>query len=88
MIIRVTWSRRTLNKGDSYSDCEDCDDVEEVIKKYATMSRKHFTMQCERNNVSARAASKLGNALLRDLGLVNRGDTAKLIWPTKHSKKL
>ena len=71
------------NTGDSDSDWEDCDDVEEVTSEYNTMSLKHFAMECERYDVSDRAASKLGNALLRDLGLVRRGDKAKLICPTR-----
>ena len=69
------------NTGDS--DWEDCDDVEEVTRDYNTMSLKHFAMECERYDVSDRAASKLGNALLKDLGIVRRGDTAKLICPTR-----
>ena len=68
---------------DSDSDWEDYDSVEEVSKKYNTMSLKHFAMECERYDVSDRAASKLANALMRDLGLVRKGDTEKLICPTR-----
>ena len=69
------------NRGESDSDWEDCDNVEEVTREYNTMSLKHFSMECERYDVSDRAASKLGNALLRDLGLVRRGGHSKTNLP-------
>ena len=70
-------------KGDSDSDWEDLDQVEEVTKSYNTMPLKHFARECERYDVSDRTGAKLGNGLLRDLGIVKKGNTSKLICPTR-----
>ena len=44
-------------------------------------------MEADRYKVSDRAAAKLGNALLKDLGLVKKGFTKDLICPSKLRKE-
>ena len=69
------------------SDWEDMDKVriadEVTTNKYNTMSLKHFSRECERYGVSDRAGAKVGNALLKDLGIVKKGTTTLLICPSK-----
>ena len=50
---------------------------------YNTRQLKYFSMEADRYRVSDRAAAKLGNALLKDLGLVEKGSTKDLICPSK-----
>ena len=50
---------------------------------YNTRQLKYFSMEADRYKVSERAAAKLGNALLKDLGLVKKGSTKDLICPSK-----
>ena len=47
------------------------------------MSLKHLSMACDRYLVSDRAGAMLANGLLKDLGIVKKGCTAKLICPSK-----
>ena len=50
---------------------------------YNTRQLKYFSMEADRYKVSDRAAAKLGNALLKDIGLVKKGYTKDLICPSK-----
>ena len=68
------------------SDWEDIGQLapaEEGTSKYNTMSLKHFSRECDRYGISDRAGAKVGNALLKDLGIVKRGSTSMLICPSK-----
>ena len=76
-------SQEQEEKEDSDSDWEDLDQVEEVTRSYNTMPLKNFARECERYDVSDRTGAKLGNGLLRDLGIVKKGNTSKLICPTR-----
>ena len=69
---------------DNESDWEDIDDTpKEDTSKYNTMSLRYFSLECDRYGITDRAAAKVGNALLKDLGKVKRGDTSLLICPSK-----
>ena len=60
------------------SDWEDMDDTEEKeTKHYNTMSLQYFARECDR------AGAKIGNGLLKDMGVVNKHNKDKLICPTK-----
>ena len=66
-------------------DWEDIDQEGTVQQKgsYNTMCLKHFAKALDRYFVPDRAGALIGNGLLRDLGIVKRGDTTKLICPSK-----
>ena len=70
---------------DSDSDWEDLEDADSEVKtkSYNTMSLKHFARECDRYCVSDRAGAKIGNGLLKDLGIVKKGFTDRLICPSK-----
>ena len=74
------------NESDSDSDWEDIE-VEEEYENgthiYNTMSLRYFARECDRYNISDRAGAKIGNGLLKDLGIVRKGCTDKLIGPSK-----
>ena len=58
------------------SDWEDMDNtVEKETKKYNTMSLQYFARECDRYGVSDRAGAKIGNGLLKDLGIVAGTDS-------------
>ena len=57
--------------------------VAEEKKKYNTMSLKHFSRECDRYGISDRAGVKIGNGLMKDLGIVKKERTDKLICPSK-----
>ena len=69
----------------SDSDWEDCEEIpeDEEPRQYNTMKLKNFSRECDRYGVSDRAAAKIGNGLLKDLGVVKRGNTKMLICPSK-----
>ena len=77
------------NNGDDGQETDsDWEDVEEEVTEdntsnYNLRSLKYFSMECDRYGVSDRAGAKIGNGLLKDLGIVKRGCTAKLICPSK-----
>ena len=50
---------------------------------YNRLELRYFSMECDRYCISDRAGAKLANGLLKDLGLVTKGNTQKLI---DHSK--
>ena len=50
---------------------------------YNTVELKYFAMEADRYRVSDRAAAKLGNALLKDYGIVKKGSTKQLLCPSK-----
>ena len=56
----------------SDSDWEDCEKIpeDEEPRQYNTI--KYFSRECDRYGVSDRAAAKIGNSLLKDLGVVKR----------------
>ena len=54
-----------------------------VTNIYNTMSLKYFSLECDRYGLSDRAAAKVGNALLKDMGIVKKGDTSLLICPLR-----
>ena len=67
------------------SDDSDWEDIDENLpkRKYNCMSLKYFARECDRYGISDRAGAKIGNGLLKDMGLVNKEDMEKLICPTK-----
>ena len=67
----------------SDSDWEDTEEIPEEPRQYNTMSLKNLSRECDRYGVSDRAGAKLGNGLLKDLGIVKRGSTRMLICPQK-----
>ena len=69
--------------GGDASDWEDIEEVKESTKSYNTLSLKHFASEVDRYCISDRAAAKIGNGLLKDLGIVRKGVTDKLICPSK-----
>ena len=71
------------NDDEHDSEWEDCESDVEISHSYNTMALKHFSMECERYDVPDRTAAKLGNALLKDLKLVTKGNTSKLICPSR-----
>ena len=74
------------SEGDATSDSEweDIEDDEnESTNSYNTISLRNFSRECDRYCVSDRAGAKIGNGLLKDLGLVKKGDTDRLICPSK-----
>ena len=82
--IETVVSEAEGEEGDS-SEWEDIDDAEtECPKKdYNTVSLRNFSRECDRYGVTDRAAAKIGNGLLRDFGIVKKGDASKLICPSK-----
>ena len=72
-----------IEDNDSDSDWEEVDNDDEVTAKYSTKPLKNFARECDRFNVTDRAAAKLGNALLKDFDIVRKGFTLHLICPTK-----
>jgi hypothetical protein len=70
---------------DSDSEWEDIEEVKtkDTSKMYNTWSLKHFAQECDRYCISDRAGAKIGNGLLKDLGIVYKGSTDKLICPSK-----
>ena len=73
---------------DDYRDWEDLPDQESEKADgsksgYNTRQLRYFAMEADRYRVSDRAAAKLGNALLKDLGLVKKGSTHDLLCPSK-----
>ena len=50
---------------------------------YNTVKLKYFSMEADRYKLSDRAAAKIGNGLLKDLGIVQKGHTQKLLCPSK-----
>ena len=69
------------DEADNDSDWEDLE--KEEISTYNTMPLKHFAKVCDRYVLSDRAGAMLANGLLRDLGIVKKGQTAKLVCPSK-----
>ena len=67
---------------DDDSDWEDDEDTE-INSEYNKLSLKYFSRDCDRYKISDRAAAKLGNALMKDLGVVSRGKTKLLLCPSK-----
>ena len=67
------------------SDDSDWEDIDENLpkRKYNCMSLKYFARECDRYGISDRAGAKIGNGLLKDMGLVNKEDMEKLICQTK-----
>ena len=65
---------------DSDSEWEDIEEAKskDASKRYNTWSLKHFAQECDRYCISDRAGAKIGNGLLKDLGIVH-----KLICPSK-----
>jgi hypothetical protein len=75
-------------ESDSDSDWEDIpkDAIENEDgskSSYNTTKLRYFAMEADRYKVSDRAAAKLGNALMKDLGLVKKGSTSLLLCPSK-----
>ena len=70
---------------DSDSEWEDIDEVKnkDTNKVYNTWSLKHFAQECDRYCISDRAGAKIGNGLLKDLGIVHHGSTDMRICPSK-----
>ena len=70
---------------DSDSEWEDLEETSEQKEsnKYNTIGLKNFARECDRYGVSDRAGAKIGNGLLKDLGIVKKGSTDKLICPGK-----
>ena len=70
---------------DSDSEWEDIEEAKTkaASKSYNTWSLKHFAQECDRYCISDRAGAKIGNGLLKDLGIVHKGSTDKLICPSK-----
>ena len=72
------------NEDDSdWEDLEEDTSKDQSYRKYNTMSLKHFSMVCDRYLVSDRAGAMLANGLLKDLGIVKKSCTSKLICPSK-----
>ena len=78
----VTSEDGTFDDDSEWVDIEE-DEVEHVSTKYNTLSLKYFSQECDRYCVSDRAGAKIGNGLLKDLGIVKQGDTDRLICPSK-----
>ena len=53
------------------------------VRKYNTLHLKNFAIECDRYGVPDRAAAKIGNGLLKDLGKVTKDNTSMLICPTR-----
>ena len=71
-------------ESDEDSDWEWEDEADtEVNREYNKTSLKYFSRDCDRYKISDRAAAKLGNALMKDLGVVSRGKTKLLLCPSK-----
>ena len=75
-------------ESDSDSDWEDIpkDTIENEDgskSSYNTTKLRYFAMEADRYKVSDRAAAKLGNALMKDFGLVKKGSTSLLLCPSK-----
>ena len=76
------------DSSDSDSEWEDLPDQrgenEDGSKSgYNTRHLKYFAMEADRYRVSDRAAAKIGNALLKDYGIVKKGSTQDLLCPSK-----
>ena len=70
---------------DDFDDEDSWEDEEEVVEKenYNTLSLKYFAREVDRYGWSDRGAAKIGNGLLKDLGLVRKGKTKMLICSAK-----
>ena len=67
---------------DNDSDWEEIDE-DEKTPEYNTLKLKNFSRECDRYKVPNRAAAKLANALMKDLKIVTKNETSKLICPGK-----
>ena len=67
---------------ESESDWEDFDE-EARTPEYNTLKLKNFSRECDRYKASNREAAKLANALLKDLKIVTKKDSSKLLCPGK-----
>ena len=68
------------------SDWEDLEEDEQVVRKsriYNTLPLKNFARECDRYGVSDRAGAKIGNGLMKDLGIVDKDNMDKLICPNR-----
>jgi hypothetical protein len=64
---------------------EEDEDWDDGLKmpKYNTLKLLNFARECDRYGFANRAAAKLGNALMKDLDLVTKADSSKLLCPGK-----
>ena len=74
-------SKDTTDDTDTY--WEDVEEEQTKSKYYNTISLKNFARECERYGVSNRAGAKIGNGLLRDLGMVRKNNKELIICPSK-----
>ena len=65
------------------SEWEDLEEEKEEKEEYNTLKLKNFAREVDRYQVSDRAAAKLANGLMIDLGHVREGNTKLLIDPSK-----
>ena len=85
-IVEDIVSAEEVQDDDSDSDWEELPadgGCSEDTSTYNTMGLKYFSRECDRYGISDRAAAKVGNALMKDLGIVKKGNTSKLICPSK-----
>ena len=63
---------------DNNDDDSDWVDIVEdkIVSEYNTLKLKNFSRECDRYKTSNREGAKLANALLRDLGLVTKNNSA------------
>ena len=59
------------------------EDFEEKVPEHNTLKLQNFSRECDRYKLSNRAAAKLGNAILIDVGVVTKKDCSLLL---DHSK--
>ena len=89
MFSKESWGREEEADNDiplaEIDDDDGWEDEEEDNEEenYNTMSLKYFAREVDRYGWSDRGAAKIGNGLLKDLGLVRKGKTKMLICPAK-----
>ena len=76
-----TAGRQDDDDDDEWEDDSEWEDGEEG--DYNTLELKYFAREVDRYQWSDRGAAKVGSGLLKDLGLVKKGDTKMLICPAK-----
>ena len=74
----------TDTEADSDSDWEDDEEnIPTTVNQRNRVSLRRFSRECDRYKQSNRGAAKLGNALLKDFGVVTQSNQTLLICPSK-----
>ena len=78
---QVKSSDMCIDSDDEWEDFKD--EKKKKNREYNTLKLKNFSREVDRYKISNRAAAKLANGILKDIGLVKEGDIRMLIDQNK-----